>query len=70
MAQLAHPKSLLIATAFFTMLPLDIVVPAFNLTLMALAKYSLPRVVDALRWLSLPQQPAQSPTSGPMHPAG
>lgn len=59
MRRFTHPKALLIATAFFTMLPLDIVVPAFNLTLMALVKYMLPRLVDAVRRLSLPPQPAQ-----------
>ena len=56
--------------ALFVMMPLDITVPAFNLSLMALAKYLLPRAIDGLIVLNRFRANAEWPTADLAHPVG
>lgn len=58
------------ATALFVMLPLDITVPALNLSLMALAKYLLPRTIDGLMRLKTLSLRVELPTADLAHPVG
>jgi hypothetical protein len=58
------------ATLLFAILPLDIAVPAVNLSFMALAKYCLPRLVDLIRDILDRRQHAEWLTIDLTHPVG
>lgn len=50
---------IIVATSLFAMVPLDITVPALNLSLMALAKVLLPSAVDWSLYIKSRMQNAQ-----------